>query len=95
MKKGRDSKLSSRNPLTREEAGRLAEAVAQGLDYAGADLSRLMLLIHALAYEPDATARENMLVEAELRLAVYLPGVDEATDTAKRVELDALRGGAR
>jgi hypothetical protein len=91
----RDAKLFSRNPLTTEGAGRLADALAFCFNYDAQDVAGLLLLIDSFAYEPDATDREIMLNEATLRLAAYLPGVDEATEAAMRGRFDALKGGAR
>ena len=92
----RDPKLTSRNPLTRDDAGRLAEGIAHRLDYDARDVAALLLLIHSLAYEDDASARENMLIESTSRLAVYLDGVDAAAEAAMRAQLDALtKGGGR
>ena len=51
--------------------------------------------MHSLVFEQDATDRENMLIEAETLLSVYLPGVDVATEKALRRQLDALKGGGR
>ena len=91
----RDPKIASRNPLTREDAATLADGLAFSMNYDGEDVVRLLLLIHSLAYEPDATARENMLIDAEAKLASYVPGYDAAINTAMRRQLDALKGGAR
>lgn len=88
---GRGPLLASRNPLTREQFATLADGLAFSLDYDGAEVARLLLLIHSLAYEPDATARENMLIDAEAKLASYVPGYDAAAFKAMRRELDALR----
>ncbi len=91
-----DPQLFTRNPLTRETAARLADAIAHRLTYDAEDVADLLLLMHALAYEADATNRENMLIDAELKLVAYLPGVDAATEAAKRARLDLLtKGGAR
>lgn len=96
MTKKRDPKFCSRNPLTRTEAATLAECLTESVNYNGEDVARLLLLCHGLAYELDNTARENMLIDVEERIATCLPGFDVFTDTAKSRQLDLLRkGGAR
>ena len=67
------------------------------MDWNGEEIARLLLLVHGLTYELDATARESMLFTILVKLSVYLPGVVAATDAALARQLDIIRktGGAR
>jgi hypothetical protein len=91
----RDPKLFSRNPLTPEGAGLLADSLAHFAHYDADAVASVLLLMHALTYEPDMTTRENMHSAAQVRLAVYVEGHGEAEEKAMRRQLDALKGGAR
>lgn len=91
MTKKRDPKLRSRNPLTRTEAATLVECLAESVGYDGQDIARLLLLCHGFAYELDDTARENMLIDIEEKIATCIPGFDEFAEGAKRRQLDLLR----
>jgi hypothetical protein len=84
------------NPLTREDAGRIADCITWGLlGESDDDISRLLLLCHAFTYERDLNAREAMLCAVEERIGVRVPGFDGLVATEMRRQLDVLRKGGR
>lgn len=77
---------SEKSPQTRfpqsAYPGRRRYDLALALNFDAGHTTRLLLLIHSLAYETDATVRENMLIASTEKLAVYVDGVDEAAEKA-------------
>lgn len=82
--------IRGRNPLTHEEAARLAYGLVDMAD--GEQVAQLLLLIHAFTY-CDPGEREGMSSEIEERLVPWLDGVDEFRHAAMRREVEALRKG--
>jgi hypothetical protein len=54
---------------------------------------RLLLLCHALTFEPDMTVREGMLGAIEKEAAPLLVAVDDALNTVKRRQYETLKAG--
>lgn len=82
----------ARNPLTPDDAGRIAEWLAVELQDEAA-LAALLLLVHAFTFEPDMTEREGMQNAVEKEVAPMLRAYDAALVAVKRRQLDALRKG--
>jgi hypothetical protein len=93
VKKGKDP-VFSRNPLTPEQAATLADSLTRALDGEESDIANLLLLCHALTFEPDLTAREGMLMAIEREAGPLLTAVDDALRNVKRRQFEALIGGA-
>lgn len=85
------------NPLTREDAGRIADRITWNLlGESDDDITRLLLLCHAFTYERDLNAREAMLCAVEEQIGNRLPGFAGLMATEMRRQLNALgKGGAR
>ena len=92
-KKQAQDPVFSRNPLSPLCAGILAAALVHSLQHED-EIARLLLLCHALTFEPDMTAREGMLQAVEKEAAPMLRAVDDTLNTLKRRQYEALTGGA-
>jgi hypothetical protein len=93
MPKGKPGRLASVNPLTPEEAARLAYDLLDFDD--GRRVAQLLLLVHAFTY-CDPADRENLASEIEERLLPWLDGADDFRHAAMRRELEAIKkGGAK
>lgn len=79
----------NKNPLTPDEAARIADRLA-GSKYESAAL--VMLLCFSLAYEHDASARDAMYGEIERCVAPLLEGFSVMLKTQLRGTLETLRG---
>jgi hypothetical protein len=93
VKKAQDP-IFSRNPLDPQKAGALAQALVFELQDED-DIARLLLLCHALTFEPDMTAREGMLNEIEKEAGPMLREVDNTLTAIKRRQYEILKGGTR
>jgi hypothetical protein len=84
------NRLASVNPLTHEEAARLAYDL---IDFDnGRRVAQFLLLVHAFTYcDPDD--RENLSSEIEERLVPWLAGADDFRHAAMKRELEALKKG--
>ena len=81
---------------TGADAVNIAEALLFDAHHDGDAAARLLLLVRALAYQNDATERENVAIQLEERIAVFVNGVDEAIDETLRRTLASFReGGAK
>lgn len=92
MKKAKDP-VFARNPLTPEDAGQLAASLMAEIQD-DEEIARLLLLCHALTFEPDMTAREGMLNAIEREAGPLLVAVDDALNNVKRRQYESLKGGA-
>ena len=77
--------------LTPEEAGTLAESVLWHIMHDPAEVARFVALVHALAYTSDDTARENMLIAIEGKLAPFMPSFGEMVKADVSNALLAIR----
>lgn len=56
-----------------------------------AEVARLVALVHALAYTSDDTARENMLIAIDGKLAPFMPSFGEMVKADMNNALLAIR----
>lgn len=94
MKKDKDP-VFSRNPLTLKQTAALADSLTKVLDGEESDVANLLLLCHALTFEPDMTVREGMLMMIEKQAAPLLTVVDDVLNNVKRRQYEALKGGGQ
>lgn len=83
-----DPIANNKNPLTSEEAARIADRVA-GAE--SEDAALVLLLCFALAYEPDGWTRDAMYGAIEQRIAPLLADFTPMVKTELRGHLKALR----
>ena len=69
--------ISGNNPLTREDAARLADAIMWHFYDDGNELAHFMLLLSAFTYERDLSAREGMLIAITEKAAPHMVPFDE------------------
>jgi hypothetical protein len=84
----------ARNPLTSEQAGKIAAGLFAEIQD-DAEIARLLLLCHALTFEPDMTSREGLLNAIEKEAGPLLVAVDDALNNVKRRQYETLKGGAQ
>lgn len=78
------------------DAAALVECLLHDVNFDSDILSRILLLLHWMAYKAEWPERDSLCTEAETLYAGYILGTDVAVAAQMRRQFDMLRkGGAK